>query len=129
MSMLCIIVYNASVCGVCTCMYVCLCVHACMRMCVCVHVRVYMHACMHMCVCVCACVHACMHAYVCPCMHACICVSMHACVCVCMSIMDEQVSPYSYIVDTHSIHVCIRITTEDKAWNCIEGTGDVYIAV
>ena len=54
----------SSVCSLCACVYV--------RVCVCARV------CVHACVCVCVCVRACVHVYVC----ACACMRVCACVCI-----------------------------------------------
>ena len=54
------------------CVYMCLCVPACVS--VCVHLCLCVHTCACVCLCVPACVSVCVHVPVCACVCACVCV-------------------------------------------------------
>ena len=71
---------------VCVCVRACVCVHVCVCVCVCVcvHVRV--------CMCVCVCVHACMCVCACVCVRVCV---VCAWVCVCMCVWPDLAANFA----------------------------------
>lgn len=96
--------------------------HMCARACLCVYVRVCMRACVHVlmcarayvcgCVCLCVgvCVRMCARACVCTCVCVCLCVCMrvcvHVCLCVCVCIYAGNSKQVMYRSITVTIYMC-----------------------
>jgi hypothetical protein len=78
------------------CMYVCVCMCACVRA-VCMYACMYV-VCMYVCMCVC------MYVYVCVCMHVCVCACVCARVCMCVWTVRTSAAPYTLPVLLNGFH-------------------------